>query len=196
MSNHNGVNNYSNDFERALRERLSYDENTGKFYWKYIEPNRPTDYAYNSRFAGKEAGSVKKGKNRDGYVEIHVQSRMLKAHRLAWWWVYGEWPVGELDHINHKRGDNRISNLRLVDRKTQNKNASKRKDNTSGYCGVTWHKRYNKWVAQIFIDGKNKSLGYYDNIQDAVAVRLEAEAAAGFSKTHGKKHNIYHEDSK
>ena len=103
MSNHTGIQDYSEEFEAELRNRLEYIEETGKFYWKWISPTRPTDYSYNSRFPGKEAGSIKAGRNRDGYIEIHVKSRMLKAHRLAWWWVYGEWPTGEIDHINHDR---------------------------------------------------------------------------------------------
>lgn len=49
------------------------------------------------------------------------------------------------------------------------------KNNTSGYLGVNWHKSVQKWSARITFQGYTYSLGYYDDIQDAVRVRKDAE---------------------
>lgn len=193
MANHKGRSDYGESVELMLKERLSYDPDTGVFHWKFLEGLDHKSRMFNTKFAGKVAGTVKKVRNQEGYIYIHTAGYVFKAHRLAWWFVYGEWPTNEIDHINHIRSDNRIKNLRVVDRSSQNKSASKRKDNTSGYCGVTWHKGLNKWMACINVNGKRIHLGYHVDLQDAVLARLAAEKEHGFSKTHGKNPNIYTE---
>ena len=47
--------------------------------------------------------------------------------------------------------------------------------NTSGQKGVFWNKRDKKWQSEIMIKGKAIRLGRYDNKQDAINARLEAE---------------------
>lgn len=74
---------------------------------------------------------------------------------------------GDVDHINRDKLDNRSSNLRLVDRSTNSLNSGKRKHNTSGYKGVTWHKASGKWSAQIMVKGKKYHLGLYTEPQEA-----------------------------
>lgn len=80
-----------------------------------------------------------------------------------------------IDHINGNRLDNRLKNLRLVNRQQNVMNSGMRSDNTSGHIGVSWSKSKKKWVAQIQISGVNKTLGRYDKIEDAVKARKEAE---------------------
>lgn len=45
----------------------------------------------------------------------------------------------------------------------------------SNVIGVSWSKSNNKYRAYINLDGKQKHLGYYDNLEDAVKARKEAE---------------------
>lgn len=68
------------------------------------------------------------------------------------------------DHINNIRTDNRAENIQLI---TPRENSSKDSKGTSAFTGVYWHKGAKKWLAQINIDGKQKSLGYHINEMDA-----------------------------
>jgi hypothetical protein len=84
----------------------------------------------------------------------------------------------EVDHVIHGSMlfiDNRGSNLRLVTASQNSINRSMPLRNTSGVKGVSWYKRYNKWIVHISINGKSKNLGYFDTIIDAVAERMRAE---------------------
>lgn len=93
----------------------------------------------------------------------------------------------EIDHENHIRNDNRIENLRLVSSKGNKKNTTRRCDNTSGVTGVHWFKRECKWKVQIKVDGKQRHLGLFDNLDDAVAARKAAERQYGFHENHGNE---------
>ena len=83
-----------------------------------------------SHFAYHPDGSItrddRKNSNgsfdKDGYLIIKVKTKQFKAHRIAWLLNYGDWPEGELDHINRIRTDNRIENLRVSNRTEQIKN--------------------------------------------------------------------------
>lgn len=66
--------------------------------------------------------------DKDGYLIIKFFGRQIKAHRLAWYLHYGHWPINVIDHINGKRADNRICNLRDVTQK-ENVVSTKRKPN-------------------------------------------------------------------
>jgi len=81
----------------------------------------------------------------------------------------------EIDHINHNKIDNRRSNLRECTTKENVRYARTRSDNISGVTGVGFTKRENRWRARIFVDGKEKGLGYYKNKEDAIKARLKAE---------------------
>ena len=81
----------------------------------------------------------------------------------------------EIDHINRNRLDNRKSNLRIVNHSDNLINTSLRKDNKSGYKGVSWDKFRNKWTTRIQVNKKNISLGRYSNIQGAWLARKMAE---------------------
>ena len=79
------------------------------------------------------------------------------------------------DHINRNPLDNRKSNLRPASFKENARNSSVAKNNTSGITGVTWNKRDSIWQARIGVDCKSKSLGYFNNKEDAIKARLNAE---------------------
>lgn len=65
------------------------------------------------------------------------------------------------DHINRDKLDNRRSNLRVCSASENQHNRVANKHNTSGYKGVSWHKRIGKWQAKITVRNKLKHLGYY-----------------------------------
>ena len=112
--------------------------------------------------------------NTIGYVVIQVNSRKIHAHRLAWFYMTGEWPSHQIDHINRNRSDNRFCNLRPVTSAENMQNTTDRTNNTSGHRGVTWHKQRQKWQAQISVNNKHKYLGLFDNLEDAIAARTNA----------------------
>lgn len=173
-----------------LRQILRYEPETGKLYWlarnaEMIEakkyPAERESSRWNSRYAGKEA-FAKKG---TGYVAGRILgSRQYKAHRVAWALHYGEWPEGQIDHINGIRDDNRIANLRIVTPSENSKNCKKR-SNGSNVFGVS-QTNSNKWAVKIGHEGRQYFLGVYENFELAVAVRKDAEARLGFHPNHGR----------
>ena len=78
--------------------------------------------------------------DRDGYLIIKVKGKQFKAHRIAWLLNYGHFPVGELDHINRTRTDNRIENLRECNRSQQNYNKNFKPNKDTGEIGIYFDK--------------------------------------------------------
>lgn len=107
--------------------------------------------------------TTKKSNNKpssNGYIYLSVNNKQYSAHRLAWLYVYGEFPTNCIDHINRIKHDNKIENLREASYSQNSYN--KECKSKSGYKGVTWWERDKKWKAQIEIDGKNKHIGYFE----------------------------------
>ena len=146
-----------------LRELLHYSPETGIFTWKVRTSRRV------------KIGDITGCPGGAGYLQIRIQSRLHKAHRLAWLYTYGNWPEDQIDHINRNRSDNRISNLRDVSNKQNMQNAGKRGDNKSGHPGVDWHKQNSKWRARIMHNQKDIHLGCFTDIEEAIAARKAAE---------------------
>ena len=96
-----------------------------------------------------------------GYFTINLLGKRYKAHRLAWLYIHGSFPVSDTDHINGNRIDNRLCNLREASRTENQQNRGEQINNTSGFKGVSFHKQTGKWRAQISIAGKVKHLGRY-----------------------------------
>lgn len=140
-----------------FHEKLSYDKETGIIVWT------------EGRFNGCEAGTLL-----DGYMRIKFEGKNYRNHRVAWFMIHGEWPNGELDHINGDRADNRICNLREAT-KFQNQGNRKRNSNSkSGIKGVIWNKRLQKWEVQIQCENKPRYLGLFHDIEEAAAVYAKA----------------------
>jgi hypothetical protein len=106
-----------------------------------------------------------------------IRGRRFQAHRLAWLYVYGEWPNGAIDHINRDPGDNRISNLRLATPTQNNANRARPACNTSGVKGVSWIGKSRKWQAQITVHGRQKYLGRFSEKDLAVQAYRKAASA-------------------
>ena len=143
---------------------------------------RPGATRFNNRYAGMVAGSV----GDEGYVVVSISPRYYKAHRINWFHFYGEWPAGEIDHINGVRHDNCLINLRDVTLQVNMQNQKRYATNASGAAGVYWASRNGKWCASIGVNGRQLHLGYYDDLDEAVAARKAAEVRYGFFKNHGR----------
>jgi len=153
--------------QSRLKKEFTYDPLTGVFI--------------------RKATSEVSGCLARGYLSFRIGGQLFLAHRLAWLFVYGEFPKEQLDHINHSRADNRIANLREVSNQDNSKNSTMYKNNTSGVVGVTWDKRRGRWKASICIDYKTIHLGRFSKFSEAVDARKLAEVAYGFHENHGSK---------
>lgn len=146
-----------------LRELLSYDPATGQFIRKATSR---TD----------QIGSVAYTAHTSGYSRFSVGHKKYYAHRLAWMYVYGVWPSGDIDHINHDKTDTRISNLRDVSRSVNNQNQIRAQaGGASKVLGVSWSKAAQKWGACITVDGKNHHLGLFVEKEDARGAYIKAK---------------------
>ncbi|QIG68263.1 HNH endonuclease protein [Rhizobium phage RHph_Y1_10] len=176
--------------QEYVRSLFEYDPETGVLTWK----ERPREHfssdriwrGTNTRCVGKAAG----GLDTNGYVEVGIDGKIYKAHRVIWLLVTGEWP-DEIDHDDGVRDNNRFKNLKNGSHGGNMLNKSQRRDNKSGVCGVGWHKIDRRWVAHITVKGKQIRLGGFVNLEDAVAARLDAEVKYGFGQTHGRRASVY-----
>lgn len=110
----------------------------------------------------------------DGYYVVRVDGRLYRGHHLVWLWYYGVLPEDEIDHIDGDPRNNRISNLRECNRSENICNTKHRKNNTSGYKGVTWSKAANKWIAQIWKNSKRHHLGCFEDPEKAFEAYCKA----------------------
>jgi hypothetical protein len=149
-------------FKEECLRKLSYDPKTGVFTWNFDGTR------------GVKAGDVAGSKTSDGYIKLSIKGKRLLAHRAAWLFVNGQFPDGHIDHINRIKSDNRIANLRSASKAQNAQNREKNSRNTSGYKGVTWHKRDKMWQAAITVFGKRKHLGYYKELKEAFSAYIAA----------------------
>jgi hypothetical protein len=141
--------------QTSLQALLDYKPESGIFIRKVRTSNRIK--------VGEQAGSFDKA----GYLCIRVRGKTYKAHRLAWLYVHGGMPLGEVDHINGDKADNRIENLRDVTKSVNQQN----RRSVKGYS-----RDGNRWKAQIRFGGKWKHLGCYETEQEAHEAYLVAKA--------------------
>jgi hypothetical protein len=160
--------------QEELKSRLHYDELTGVFTWINISRG--------GVIIGNPAGSISKTA---GYIEIGLFSKSYWAHRLVWLYIYGKFPKGQIDHIDHNRVNNSLSNLREVTNQENCRNKSLSPKNTSGVTGVFFRKSCGKWDAKIKVNQINIHLGAFNTIEEATIARKEAEVFYGFHENHG-----------
>ena len=111
----------------------------------------------------------------NGYVHIMIRGKFYKGHRLAWFYMTGEWPSEQIDHINGCRSDNSWANLRECSNSQNSFNRKKYRNNSTSVTGVYWHKKSERWAASIDVNRKRINLGYFDSVEDAGKVRRAAE---------------------
>jgi hypothetical protein len=150
------------NFKDQCLGKLQYNSITGIFTW------------ISNGTRGVKKDDVAGYKSKAGYIMLSVSGRKILAHRVAWMFTYGDFPVGQIDHINRNKSDNRIENLREATFAQNAQNRVKNICNTSGYKGVTWHKRDQKWQAAVTIKGKCIYLGYFSSPENAYEAYKEA----------------------
>jgi HNH endonuclease len=147
-----------------LRDLLHYDPDTGLF-------TRLVRSAQSNR-VGDIAGGITKAR----YIQVSVAGVLLYGHRLAVLYMTGEWPVGEVDHRDGDRSNNRWGNLREVDRSMNQQNLRRaQRNNQSGTLGVSPYFLTGRWCARIYVDGRVRRLGVFSTQQEAGEAYLEAK---------------------
>ena len=113
---------------------------------------------------------MKPGINSNGYHLVNLYKDSKRFTKLIHKLVANEFipnPLKKIcvDHVNNDKLNNNINNLRYATYQENNRNRQISIKNTSGSKGVTFHKKNNKWMAQIKINGKNKFLGYFEKLK-------------------------------
>lgn len=142
--------------QEHLHEVLAYNLETGLFVWR-IRLSGPDR-------VGKVAGSV----TVNGYIQVWVDGRAYLAHRLAWFYVKGVWPV-RIDHRDQNKKNNAWDNLREATQPQNMANVRTHKSNSSGFKGVSPRTKHGVYIARIKQNYKNVHLGCFKTAEEAAA---------------------------
>ena len=145
--------------QQRLKELFHYDEVTGNFLRIKGVKKGP---------AGVVAGCMAK----NGYITISVDCVRYYAHRLAFMYQTGSFPI-QVDHIDMNRSNNAWGNLRSANNSKNGSNRKSIKGAISAFKGVSMHKASGLWRARIKVNGKEKHIGLFEN---------EIEAAIAYDK--------------
>jgi hypothetical protein len=149
--------------QSRLKELFSYDYETGNF-----------TVIKNRKGSSKKIGDLLGSKNFAGYLEAAIDAKKYYLHRLAYLYMTGSFPEGNIDHCNRNKSDNSWKNLKVV---TQQENLENnilpRKHGSLGYRGV--HRYKNKFRAKINHKGKQIHLGQFATIEEASQAHLKAK---------------------
>jgi hypothetical protein len=149
-----------------IRDLIEYDPETGLFRWLV-------------KRASEKQGWFDGCPHTKGYRTIRANRKLHKAHRLAWFMTYGEWPTLQIDHINGIRHDNRIANLRLATPSQNQRNRRCCHHSSTGLKNV-YQTATGKFMARVKLNGRRQSLGCYTTPEEAANVaRKAAEAHYG-----------------
>lgn len=145
-----------------IRLYLSYNADTGVFTWTKSPSNCVT------------AGNVAGVRRKDGYVKINFKNKAYLAHRLAWWYVHGEFPTDILDHIDRDKSNNKITNLRVSSKikNAQNINVNNTRA-VSGLAGA--FKARTAWSSKLKIGDTLIRLGTFKTPEDAHKAYMKAK---------------------
>jgi len=158
--------------QAELKGNLHYDPLAGVF----------TNIKKKSGIAvGQRAGWL----HNRGYRYIKINQITYRTARLAFLYMTGAFPLHQTDHINKIRDDDRWANLQDITNKENCRKKGMNKSNKSGFNGVHFVKKLNKWKAGICVDGKLIYLGIHKELADAIAARKEANIKHGFDENHG-----------
>lgn len=183
----------ASDAARYLGELIDYNPETGDLTWRLREPHWFKNSEHRTaerecrRWNTRHANTTALSTDKQGYRRGWILGKMWAGHIVAFTIYHGRLPVGQIDHINGDRSDNRIGNLREVTPTENARNATRRCDNTSGTTGVGFHKGRRKWVAYISVGGQQRHLGLFRTKPEALAARRHALRMAGYHENHGKR---------
>ena len=144
-----------------LKETLSYDQETGLF----TRLKRTSNCI-------KENEVACRLNSFNNYRQVSFLGKTYQAHRLAWFYIYGVWPSGQIDHINRNKSDNRLKNLRDCSISENKQNSNVYKCNQTGFKGV--FKKRNRYEAGIKVNGKRIYLGRFISAELAYEAYVSA----------------------
>ncbi len=154
--------------QKELKEILDYNELTGDFTWKKSISDKTK--------LNSVAGSKKYWKQRPLRIVIRINKKDYQAHRLAWFYVNGQFPELHIDHIDGNPFNNSINNLRQCTPALNNQNRHESQTNsTTKILGVTWHKKAKKWASYLSLNRKTHYLGLFETTDEAHAAYLKAK---------------------
>lgn len=157
--------------KKFLQKVFVYDEDTGKLNYRVTQS------------LGK-AGDTATIPQSGGYLTTRINGKDYLAHRIIWHYMTGKFP-NQIDHINHKRADNKWCNLREVNNRGNHLNESLPKNSTTGVLGVSFISRLNKFRAYIVINNKQIYLGVFRTLEEACDARKKADVKYKFHTNHG-----------
>ena len=130
----------------------------------------PTDGLFTRKISNNTrypVGQIAGTKNHhSGYVYIKINGKRYSAHRLAWLYVHGEFPNGEIDHKDRDKSNNRILNLRDFTRSENMLNTGLQSNNKTGIKGVSMRSN-GKFVARVGLNNKRIQLGTFATKEEA-----------------------------
>jgi len=166
------ISSMKNISQNNLLTVFNYDETTGALTHKH------------TTVSGQQ-GTLATFDHGRGYLSVCMGKKQYLAHRIIYLMKTGEWPQ-HIDHINHKKQDNRWVNLRNVLQDDNNRNMPQQQNNSTGVVGVSFHKPSGKYRAYISVQGKAKHLGMFTSVAAAAAAREKANKQYGYHQNHGK----------
>jgi hypothetical protein len=131
----------------------------GQLYWKKVNVRSPA-----------KVDSVAGFYDSNGYRQVQLNDKKYRVHRIIYELLKG--PIPEslfIDHVNGRKDDNRIENLRLATHAENLRNRGATKNSKTGVKGVSWRKDTQKYQAKIKVNGVKKHLGYYNTLEEAAA---------------------------
>jgi HNH endonuclease/AP2 domain len=146
--------------QKRLKELLHYNRRTGKFIWLKKRSGQ--------RQPGTEAGC----KGHKGGIVIRIDRKAYLASRLAYLYVKGIWPDGEMDHENRDVYDTRWTNLRLATHAQNACNSKVRSHNRTGFKGVSI--KGNRFFSRIKTKKKTIYLGHFATAEEAHIAYVKA----------------------
>ena len=150
--------------QARLHELFNYEESTGCLIWRARTSRRIN--------VGDVAGSS----TGQGYLAIRIDGRLYLAHRLVWFYLYGELPVHEIDHRDGNGTNNRRLNLRAATRAENAQNCALRSDNTLGVPGVYFNQRSGCFVVKLEAFGVVRFNRQFADIKQAIKARARVKA--------------------
>ena len=166
------ISSIDNITQEILISVFNYDEDNGRLTHKH------------TTVSGNKGDIATICDNSNGYLKVTIGRKLMLAHRIIFVYMTGAFPK-QVDHINHKRDDNRWSNLREVTARENQLNMSVSKNSTTGINGVAIHKPTGKYRAYIMVNRRQIHLGLFKEMDDAITARKDADIAYKFHKNHG-----------
>jgi len=153
---------------KIISELLDFSESEGLLFWNFRAEKWFVSHrgykSWNGKWSGNEAFTSTAA---NGYKQGRIFQRQYTAHRVLWCLKYGEWPDGQVDHINGIRTDNRIVNLRLSDNQRNQMNRTSVIGSSSEFLGVSFYKSRGNWEANIKFGDHKGRIGYFASEIDA-----------------------------